>query len=89
MLDEAARLLGEHPSSKVEVTGHSDDTGARDYNAQLSLRRAEAVKAYLMSRGVDGERITTRGAGLDEPLVNEKTSSARQKNRRIEFRVLE
>lgn len=87
VLDEAAKILEEYPSLKVEVAGHSDDTGAHDYNVKLSRQRADSVKAYLVSKGVGTDRINTRGAGPDEPLVNEKTSSARQKNRRIEFRI--
>ena len=71
----------------MEIAGHTDDTGSHDYNVKLSRERAEAVKSYLASKGVGVERITTRGAGPDEPLVNEKTNSARQKNRRIEFHI--
>jgi outer membrane protein OmpA-like peptidoglycan-associated protein len=88
-LDEAAKILNEYPSLRVEVAGHTDDTGARDYNVALSLERANAVKTYLVSQGIDAERILTRGAGPDEPLAKEKGPEARQKNRRIEFRIVE
>jgi OOP family OmpA-OmpF porin len=87
VLDQAAKILADYPDLKVEITGHTDDTGAHDYNVKLSQERADAVKSYLVSRGIGEERIKTRGAGPDEPLVNEKTKSARQKNRRIEFRI--
>ncbi len=87
VLDEAAKILAEYPDLKVEVAGHTDDTGAREYNLKLSQQRAESVKRYLMSKGVSGERISTRGVGPDEPLVNEKTNAARQQNRRIEFKI--
>ena len=63
------------------------DTGAHDYNVSLSQKRADSVKAYLVSKGIGADRIHTRGAGPDEPLVNEKTGAARQKNRRIEFKI--
>lgn len=74
---------------RVEVAGHTDDTGARDYNVALSLERANTVKTYLVSQGIDAERILTRGAGPDEPLAKEKGPEARQKNRRIEFRIVQ
>jgi outer membrane protein OmpA-like peptidoglycan-associated protein len=88
VLDEAARVLDEYPSLRVEVVGHTDDRGAREHNLDLSLRRAESVKAYLVRQGVEPTRLIVRGAGPDEPLIAEKTKEARQKNRRIEFRVL-
>ncbi|HTV18633.1 MAG TPA: OmpA family protein, partial [Polyangiaceae bacterium] len=87
VLDEAAKILQEYPSLKVEISGHTDDTGEHDYNVSLSQKRADSVRAYLLSKGVDAERISTRGAGPDEPLVPEKTGAARQKNRRIEFKI--
>ena len=56
---------------------------------ELSRARANSVKGYLVSHGAADHRITTRGAGPDEPLIKDKTRDARQKNRRIEFRVLQ
>ena len=87
VLDQAAQILGEYSGLKVEIAGHTDDTGAHDYNVKLSQERADSVKSYLVSKGISADRITARGAGPDEPLLSEKTSSARQKNRRIEFRI--
>lgn len=87
VLNKAAKILREYPSLKVEITGHTDDTGAREHNLTLSQQRADSVKGYLVSQGVGIDRITTRGAGPDEPLLKEKTKKARQKNRRIEFRI--
>jgi outer membrane protein OmpA-like peptidoglycan-associated protein len=87
VLDQAAKILVDYPALKVEIAGHTDDTGARDYNVKLSQERADAVKSYLVSKGVGGERIQTRGVGAGEPLIHEKTKSARQKNRRIEFHI--
>jgi OOP family OmpA-OmpF porin len=89
VLDQAAKVLEEYPSLKVEIAGHSDDTGKRDYNVKLSEQRATSVKGYLVSKGISADRIVIRGAGPDEPLVNEKSASARQKNRRIEFKILQ
>jgi outer membrane protein OmpA-like peptidoglycan-associated protein len=89
VLEQAAKILQEYPALKVEIAGHTDDTGARDYNVGLSQARADAVKSFLVAKGVLAERISTRGVGPDEPLVAEKTSSARQKNRRIEFHIVQ
>jgi outer membrane protein OmpA-like peptidoglycan-associated protein len=89
VLEEAAKILSEYPGLRVEVTGHTDDTGARDHNLALSQARAEAVKEYLVAHGVSSDRINTRGAGPDEPLVQGKSKDARQKNRRIEFHVVQ
>ena len=89
LLNQAAKLLQEYPFLRLQITGHTDDTGAHDHNLELSLARAESVKTYLVSQGVGEDRLQTRGAGPDEPLVKEKTRVARQKNRRIEFRVLQ
>jgi outer membrane protein OmpA-like peptidoglycan-associated protein len=89
VLEQAAKILQDYPSLRVEIAGHTDDTGARDHNLGLSLERANAVKSYLVSQGISAERIRTRGAGPDEPLVKEKNREARQKNRRIEFHVVQ
>jgi OOP family OmpA-OmpF porin len=88
-LDNAASILKEHPSLNVEVVGHTDDRGTRELNLDLSLRRAEAVKQSLIARGIDASRIQSRGAGPDEPLTSNDTPAGRQKNRRIEFRIIQ
>jgi len=89
VLDEAAKILTRYPTLRVEVAGHTDDTGSHDHNLALSLARAGSVKQYLVAHGVAADRIRTRGAGPDEPLVTGKTHDARQKNRRIEFHVIQ
>jgi OOP family OmpA-OmpF porin len=86
-LDEAAARLKANPEYDVEIVGHSDSTGPRDYNVELSERRAESVKAYLVSEGVDADRISTRGAGPDDPIATNNSPEGRAKNRRIEFKV--
>jgi outer membrane protein OmpA-like peptidoglycan-associated protein len=88
VLDEAATLLNQYPSLRVEIVGHTDNRGPRDLNTRLSLERANSVKAYLVKQGVDADRVLTRGAGPDEPLDDNKTFAGRQKNRRIEFRIV-
>lgn len=72
---------------QVTVTGHTDSAGASDYNRKLSERRAEAVKAYLVSRGLSSDRIVTRGAGDSEPVASNKTAAGRTQNRRVDIDI--
>jgi OOP family OmpA-OmpF porin len=88
VLDKSALVLSDYPSLRVLITGHTDDTGGRDKNLQLSKARAEAVKAYFVSKGIDASRIQTRGAGAEEPLDTNATAAGRQRNRRIEIKLL-
>lgn len=88
ILDEAAGVLNQYPDMRVAVSGHTDNVGDRKKNVELSQQRADSVKQYLVSRGVNGARIDTRGAGPDEPLGDNKEAAGRQKNRRIEFKLL-
>ena len=87
-LDAAAKIFKEYPGLKVEVSGHTDDVGAREYNVDLAQRRADSVKQYLVDRGVTADRIKTRGAGPDEPIADNTKAAGRAKNRRIEFKIL-
>ncbi len=88
VLDRAVAVFTEFPSVRIEISGHTDSTGSIAYNRDLSRRRAEAVKAYLVEHGIDHGRIQTRGAGPDEPIDTNRTPAGRAKNRRIEFQVL-
>ena len=88
VLDRAVEVFNQHPSIRFEISGHTDSTGGLEYNRDLSRRRAESVRRYLVERGIDGSRITTRGAGPDEPLDTNRTPAGRAKNRRIEFTIL-
>ena len=87
-LDAAAKIFQEFPDLRVEITGHADGIGSREYNVQLSERRAEAVKRYLVDNGVAADRIETRGAGTDAPIDDNQSEAGRAKNRRIEFKIL-
>lgn len=82
--DRLARVLNETPNRKIIVEGHTDSTGAEDYNLTLSQRRADAVKNYLVSQGVDAGRITAVGKGEGFPVASNDTPSGRQQNRRVE-----
>jgi OmpA-OmpF porin, OOP family len=88
-LDEAVDVLKRHEAIQVEISGHTDSTGSRELNMELSRSRADAVKTYLVEHGVPSERIRTRGAGPDEPIDSNASRDGRSRNRRIEFRVLE
>ena len=88
-LNEAAGVLKEYAALRISITGHTDNVGDRNKNLELSKARAEAVKAYLVQQGIDAGRIETRGAGPDEPIADNKLDAGRQKNRRIEFKLLQ
>lgn len=74
---------------KVEISGHTDNTGLPEYNVGLSHRRSEAVKKYLVAAGIDPSRISVSGHGADKPLGDNKTREGRLINRRTEFTILE
>ncbi len=87
-LDSAYLVLTEFPSIRLEVSGHTSSEGDAQTNQQLSQDRAQAVKDYLVQKGVDPARIQVRGAGSSEPIADNATPAGRMKNRRIEFRIL-
>ena len=88
LLDRAAQVLKDYPNLKLEISGHSDSVGARERNMELSQARAEAVKDYLVEKGIDAERLTTRGVGPDEPVADNATEWGRQQNRRVELTLV-
>lgn len=85
MLNESVLILKKNPNLKVEIDGHADKTGTAEYNITLSKRRAEAVKDYFVSRGIDPQRLTTHGNGFSKPADTNKTKEGRAKNRRVEL----
>jgi len=90
LLDEVAQVLTQHPEmTKVEVQGHTDNRGSAALNKKLSQARADAVRKALIQRGVTGERLVTRGYGPDKPIDENSTDEGRQRNRRVQFVILE
>jgi outer membrane protein OmpA-like peptidoglycan-associated protein len=86
VLDSVFEILDKTPTvKKVTIEGHTDDKGKVDHNKDLSKRRAEAVKAYLVKKGIDAGRLDTAGFGPDKPIADNKTELGRAKNRRVEF----
>ena len=84
-LDEVAESLIANPSVRIEIGGHTDATGSRTRNTELSIQRAEAVRQYLMDRGVDPDRLEARGYGPDRPIATNSTRAGRAENRRVEL----
>ena len=84
-------LVGKLKAINLEVIiaiGHTDSVGSDAYNQKLSLRRAEAVKAYMVSKGIEPNRIYTEGKGEKQPIADNKTKEGRAKNRRVEIEVV-
>jgi outer membrane protein OmpA-like peptidoglycan-associated protein len=83
-LDQLAQFLKEHPGRRVQIEGFTDSVGSDAYNQELSQRRADAVKAALLARGVEPSRIATEGYGKAYPVASNSDSGGRQLNRRVE-----
>jgi OmpA-OmpF porin, OOP family len=84
-------LVGKIKDINLEViiaVGHTDSVGSDAYNQKLSVRRSEAVKAYLVSKGIEKNRVYTEGKGEKQPVADNKTSEGRAKNRRVEIEVV-
>ena len=84
-------LVGKVKGINLEViiaVGHTDSVGTDAYNQKLSVKRADAVKAYLVSKGIEKNRVYTEGKGEKQPVADNKTSAGRAKNRRVEIEVV-
>lgn len=87
ILDEMIAAMQKVKGRKVEIIGHTDNVGLRATNQGLSQARAEAVKAYMASHGINGDLLTASGQGSDRPVASNETTEGRARNRRIEFRI--
>jgi len=84
-------LIGKIKGINLEViiaVGHTDSVGSNKYNQKLSVKRSESVKAYLVSKGIEKNRVYTEGKGETQPVADNKTSEGRSKNRRVEIEVV-
>jgi outer membrane protein OmpA-like peptidoglycan-associated protein len=89
LLDNVARVLAAHPEiTSVEIGGHTDSQGDDAYNLDLSRRRAEAVRIYVIDRGIPADRLTAKGYGETQPIADNATAIGRAANRRVVFTVI-
>jgi outer membrane protein OmpA-like peptidoglycan-associated protein len=86
-LDRLVKLLKDVPGLKIEISGHTDNTGSATLNETLSQSRAEAVVTYLTSKGIQGSRLTAKGYGASKPVASNNNEDGRQQNRRTEFEI--
>jgi len=86
-LDKLAKTLVEAKNWKLDIDGHTDDKGSDSYNQKLSQDRANAVKSYLVSKGVIADTITATGYGETKPIVKNDSDVNRERNRRVEFKI--
>jgi outer membrane protein OmpA-like peptidoglycan-associated protein len=87
-LSEIVKFLQENQSVRIEISGHTDNSGSESYNQQLSLKRAASVAEYLKKQGIDLLRVSQKGYGAQKPLKPNNSDENRKLNRRIEFRIL-
>ncbi len=88
LLKQAVSAFKTYPALRVEISGHTSSEGKREFNVKLSRKRAESVKLFLVSAGIDEGRVGTVGYGPDKPIADNETKDGQEKNRRIEFRLL-
>jgi OmpA-OmpF porin, OOP family len=86
-LNEVVKIMQDNPQMKLAIDGHTDDVGSDEKNQKLSDDRAAAVRAYMVSKGIDENRITSAGHGESQPIADNKTAAGRQKNRRVEMKM--
>lgn len=89
LVDRVADAMLNNPNMKILITGHTDDIGSEESNMALSLRRAESVKNAIVAKGINPNRIRTKGLGESSPLVPNDTEENRRTNRRTEFTIIE
>ena len=88
VLDELVAYLVRKDDEKIELGGHTDNVGSAASNLKLSLDRANTVRAYLLTKGIDPDRVTAKGYGMSEPIADNKSEEGRALNRRTEVKIL-
>jgi len=87
ILDVVFSILQMNPTIKVQIQGHTDNSGSREKNMELSQKRAESVMNYLVKKGIDASRMEAVGYGPDYPIADNSTNKGREANRRVEFKI--
>ena len=87
-LDRVVKLLNENPAIEIEMSAHTDSRGNDEYNFKLSDNSAQSVMDYILSKGIDPKRITSKGYGENKPVDTNETDDGRQMNRRVEFTIV-
>lgn len=88
-LDEVAAIFVSQPALSLQIGGHTDSSGSDQYNQKLSQRRADAVRTYLISKGVDASHMVAKGYGESQPISSNESPEGRADNRRVEFKLLD
>ena len=88
LLDQVVAVLKDNPAMRISIEGHTDSVGTEAFNMRLSQKRAEAVRAYLMQKGIAPDRLEAIGYGPTRPIASNKTAMGRGQNRRTEFRIV-
>jgi outer membrane protein OmpA-like peptidoglycan-associated protein len=87
-LEQVLKFMNSNPSMRMEISGHTDNTGSLKLNTRLSQARAESVVEYLVERGIDETRLDAKGYAFSQPIATNDTAEGRAKNRRVEFKIL-
>jgi len=82
------QLMNDNATIKVQINGHTDNTGTETRNNQLSIDRAKSVAGYLISKGIDAKRLTWKGFGASKPIADNNTEEGKALNRRTEFVIM-
>lgn len=88
-LDDLVDYLNRKPNERIEIGGYTDNIGSDEKNLVLSLDRAKSIVAYLVSKGIDNNRLVAKGYGANDPIADNDTDEGRQKNRRTEVKILD
>ena len=88
LLNRAATIIKEHTQFSYNIQGYTDNRGRAEYNLKLSGQRADKVKEYLISQGVDGNLLTSQGFGAENPIASNDTKAGRKQNRRVMFEIV-
>jgi outer membrane protein OmpA-like peptidoglycan-associated protein len=86
-LNQVVDVLNQYPELKMDIEGHTDNTGVAEKNLKLSQNRANTVKNYIIGKGIAEARITATGYGQENPITDNKTASGRTANRRVEMKI--